>query len=217
MKEHKSTRALEHKLIDTNEHKSTSPDFIGMTCALVTCALLALAGCAENKYIQTTDRLCVSATTREAIMEASEDVLAKMSFKIEKFDVETGLIKTWPLSGAQSFEFWRKDSVGPFNQTEADLQSIQRTVELNISDNAGQICVNCIATTQRLSYTQSQTADEGYASVVETRRSAEKLLQANRQKSNITWIDLARDTQLETEIIKRIEKQLTTAKKESKK
>lgn len=186
----------------------------GLQKTLYLTLMLCLAGCAENRYNLTTDQLCVSATTKETAMAAAEDVLAKMHFTIEKLDVESGLIKTYPLSGAQTFEFWRKDSVGSFNRTEADLQSIRRTVELNISDKAGELCINCIATTQRLSYSQGQIADEGYATVVETRRSVEKLLPASRQKSNITWIDLGRDNQLETEIIKRIESHLSADKKQ---
>jgi hypothetical protein len=36
---------------------------------------------------------------------------------------------------------------------------------------------------------------------------------SSEQKSNMRWIDLGRDGQLETEILKRIEKRLSTAKK----
>jgi hypothetical protein len=178
------------------------------------CALLFwLAGCAENKYIKTTDQFCVPATTKEAIMTTAEKVLAEMHFTIEKLDDETGHIRTNPLSGAQSFEFWRTDSVGSFNRAEADLHSIRRTVELNIGEQSGQLCINCKATTQRLSLPQGQdAAGKGYTNIAESRRSTQKLKLGHEQKSNITWTDLGRDNQLETEILKRIETQLAAAK-----
>jgi hypothetical protein len=180
------------------------------------CALLFwLAGCAENKYIKTTNQFCVPATTKEAAMNTTEKVLAEMHFAIEKLDAETGFIRTNPLSGAQSFELWRTDSVGSFNRAEADLHSIRRTVELNIGEQSGQLCINCKATTQRLSLPQGQDATgKDYTNIAENRRSAQKLKPGHEQKSNITWTDLGRDNQLETEILKHIESRLLADKKQ---
>jgi hypothetical protein len=186
---------------------------------LLTCSLLLwFAGCAENKYIQTTEQICVPAITKANAMAAAEQVLAGMHFAIEKLDVEAGCIKTYPLVGAQTFEFWRSDSIGPFNRAEADLHSIRRAVELNITEQAGQLCINCKATTQRLSLSRGQTAaSQGHAIMSPGQRSIQNLKLDHSQKSNITWLDLGRDNQLETEIIKRIEKRLTAAKKEQNK
>jgi len=179
---------------------------------LLTCSLLLwLAGCAENKYIQTAEQICVPAITKVDAMAAAEQVLAEMHFAIEKLDVESGFVRTCPLSGAQTFEFWRADSVGSFNRAEADLHSIRRTVELDIGEQAGQLCINCRATTQRLSLPQGQTAvGQNHTIMSPRQRSLQKL--GDEQKSNISWLDLGRDNQLETEIIKRIEKQLTSEK-----
>jgi hypothetical protein len=183
---------------------------------LFTCWLLLwLAGCAENKYIRTTEQICPPAVTKTDAETIAESVLAEMHFTIEKFDAEMGYIRTNPLSGAQTFEFWRTDSVGSFNRAEADLHSIRKTVELNIGEQSGQLCINCKATTQRLSLPQGQdAAGKDYTNIAESRRSAQKLKLGHEQKSNITWTDLGRDNQLETEILKRIEKRLSTAKKE---
>jgi hypothetical protein len=177
---------------------------------LFACSLLFwLAGCAENKYTKTIEQFCPPAATRADAMTAAEQVLAGMHFDIEKFDVEAGYIRTAPLSGAQSFEFWRSDSVGSFNRTEADLYSIRRAVEINISEQAGQLCINCKATTQRLSLPQSQTAaEQGHPVMSPDQRSNQKLKLGHEQKSNLTWTDLGRDNQLETEILKRIESRL---------
>ena len=206
---------------------------------LLTCSLLFwLAGCSQNKYTKTIEQLCPPAATkadstsspRAEAMTAAEQVLAGMHFGIEKFDVDAGYIRTAPLSGAQSFEFWRSDSVGLFNRTEADLHSIRRAVEINISEQAGQLCINCRATTQRLSMPQSQTATDQQTVMAQQQKDVKKLKLGHEQKSNLTWTDLGRDNQLETEILKRIEshlpatagkpadkKQLSAAKKEQNK
>jgi hypothetical protein len=185
---------------------------------LLTCSLLFwLAGCAENKYATTIDQLCSPASNKTAAMTTAEKVLAGMHFRIEKFDVDAGYIRTAPLSGAQSFEFWRSDSVGSFNQTEADLHSIRRAVEINISEQAGQLYINCMATTQRLSFPQNQTEAGQHAVTSREQKDTKKLKLSREQKAILTWTDLGRDNQLETEILKRIEKQLAATKKESNK
>ena len=186
---------------------------------LLTCSLLFwLAGCAQNKYAKTIEQLCPPDANKTAAMTTAEQVLAEMHFSIEKFDVNVGYIRTAPLSGAQSFEFWRADSVGSFNRTEADMQSIRRAVEINISEQAGQLCINCRATTQRLSLPQSQsTTGQSHPVMSPDQRSVQTFKLGHEQKSNLTWTDLGRDNQLETEILKRIEKQLATTKKEQNK
>jgi hypothetical protein len=186
---------------------------------LFACSLLFwLAGCAENKYTKTIEQLCPPAATKTDAMTAAEQVLVGMHFGIEKFDVDAGYIRTAPLSGAQSLELWRSDSVGSFNRSEADLHSIRRAVEINISEQAGQLCVNCKATTQRLSLPQSQnTAGQNHPLISPDQKSVQTFKLGHEQKSNLTWTDLGRDNQLETEILKRIEKQLAATKKESNK
>jgi hypothetical protein len=186
---------------------------------LLACSLLFwLAGCTENKYTKTIEQLCSPAANKTTAMTTAEQVLAGMHFGIEKFDVDAGYIRTAPLSGSQSFEFWRSDSVGSFNQSEADLHSIRRAVEINISEQAGQLCINCKATTQRLSLPQSQNAAGQNQPVMSPdQKSVQKFKLGHEQKSNLTWTDLGRDNQLETEILKRIEKNLEATKKEQNK
>jgi hypothetical protein len=183
---------------------------------LVTCSLLFwLAGCAENKYAKTIEQLCPPAADKTAAMATAEQVLVGMHFGIEKFDVDAGYIRTAPLSGSQSFEFWRADSVGSFNQSEADLHSIRRAVEININEQAGQLCIICRATTQRLSLPQNQnTAGQNQPVMSPDQKSIQTFKLGREQKTTLTWTDLGRDNQLETEILKRIESRLTTDKKQ---
>ncbi len=160
---------------------------------LLTCSLLFwLAGCAQNKYTKTIEQLCPPAANKTdstsspqaAAMATAEQVLAEMHFSIEKFDVNAGYIRTTPLSGAQSFEFWRADSVGSFNRTEADMQSIRRAVEINISEQAGQLCIDCRATTQRLSLPQSQIATDQQTVMANQQNDAKNPKLSHEQKTS---------------------------------
>ena len=54
---------------------------------------------------------------------------------------------------------------------------------------------------------------QNYGALAESYHSAQRLKFGRDQKANIAWIDLGRDNQLETEIIKRIEKRLATLEK----
>ena len=179
---------------------------------IVYTAILYLAGCAGNGYVVTTEQVCTSDVTKPQLMASAEKVLAEMHFSIEKLDANTGYIKTVPLSGAQTLEFWRADSVGSFNRAEADLQTLRRTVELGITDDnaPGQVCINCIATTERLSMPQDLTASGQSQIVMSGRQKSVRKL--GERKADLRWVNLGRDAQLETEILKRISKQLPAAK-----
>jgi len=180
---------------------------------LIYSLLLLPAGCAENKYVKIIDQICPPGAAKADIMATTEQVLGEMHFAIEKLDSEAGYIRTFPLTGSQTFEFWRKDNVGSFNQAEADLHSIRRTTELNVIQQDGRPCLNCRVITQRLSLPQNQNTT-GRELLAETRHSAQKLKFGSEQKTNATWIDLGRDNQLETEILKRIESRLLADKKQ---
>ena len=178
--------------------------------AVIFVIIVHLAGCAGNKYSKTEDKLCVQAATKADAMAAAERVLAGMQFEIEKLDSDAGHIRTRPLAGAQTLEFWRTDNVGAFNRAEADLHSIRRTVELEVSQQAGVLCINCKASTQRLSESSEQTAGRGYKAIGGQRTTRKP---GRESKGNMTWIDLGRDGQLETKILKLIEKRLAKAEK----
>jgi hypothetical protein len=102
----------------------------------MTCALL-LAGCVQPQRQTPAERIYVPNIGEAKAMAIAEDVLADMRFTIEKADTRSGLIRTRPLSGAQFFEVWRSDNIGPDNGLAANLHTMRRTVELNVSRQAG--------------------------------------------------------------------------------
>jgi len=140
-------------------------------------------------------------------MEAAEDVLARMHFDIEKADIDSGVIRTRPLPGAQFFEFWRSDNVGADNSLAANLHSIRRTVELNISQQDGELCIGCDVRVQRLSIPEHRvsSSSRAYEMFSQSRPSLQKLGLNPEQKEEMAWIDLDNDIRLAAEILKRIE------------
>lgn len=176
---------------------------LGLT--IIFLASLALPGCARPEHVKTMDNLCLTGPDRQEALIAAEDVLSRMHFTIEKFDTDAGYIRTRPLPAAQSFEFWRSDNVGQFNSSEADLHTIRRTVEITAGRSDNQLCLECTAHVQRLSLLERDVATgRAYAIFSQSRHSLQSMKLSPEQKSGFAWIELGRDNQLETEILKQI-------------
>jgi len=192
-----------------NEPKS----LLFMACS----AFCLLAGCAQTQRHEVVEQICLPDTQSLGLpteklqaMQTAEDVLARMHFTIDKADAEQGIIRTRPLPAAQSFEFWRKDNVGSFNSTEANLHSIRRTAELGISQQGGQLCISCDVKIQRLSLPEREVTSSGrsYEMFTPSNQSIQVLELHPEQKKDMAWVDLGSDKQLATDILKQIEKQL---------
>jgi len=176
---------------------------------LIVCVII-ITGCAQPQHQQVVEQICLPDTQKPNAMQMAEDVLDRMNFTISKADTKQGIIRTKPLPAAQSFEFWRTDNVGSFNSTEANLHSIRRTAELHISRQDGQLCINCYVKAQRLSLPERRITGSGssYALFTTSKRSVQVLQLHPEQEKDMAWIDLDNDSQLATEILKQIEKQL---------
>ena len=181
---------------------------------LISCALL-LAGCAQQtsipQGIRVQDNTLIIEQSRGISMtdatEAAEDVLAEMHFTIEKADIDSGVIRTRPLPGAQFFEFWRSDNVGGDNSLTANLHTIRRTVELNVSQLDGELCLGCDVRVQRLSIPEHEVSSSAraYQMFSRSKPSLQRLTLNPEQQKEMAWIDLDNDTLLAAEILKRIE------------
>jgi len=185
--------------------------------ALMSCILL-MAGCVQQPSapigVKVQDNYLYIEQSRGIgkadTMEVAEDVLARMHFIIEKADVPGGLIRTRPLPGAQFFEFWRSDNVGGENSLAANLHTIRRTVELNISQRDGELCIGCDVQVQRLSLPERQvnSSARAYEMFSRSSPSLQKLSLHPEQKQAMAWIDLGKDTRFATEILKRIKERI---------
>jgi len=185
--------------------------------AFLACAVLfLLPGCAETRQFKAVEQICVTDADKVTAMQQTEEVLGKMHFTIEKSDVEQGLIRTRPLAAAQAFEFWRSDNVGAFNNAEANLHSIRRTVEVNVSQQAEKLCIGCNVKTQKLNLPESQisSSSQAYSMFSKSCPSIQKLVLNPTQKSGMCWVDLGQDNRLAAEILNRIEKKMRQPRKE---
>jgi len=185
--------------------------------ALITCSLV-FAGCTQ----QTSPKPGVGLPDIEFylkqeqkpkkayLMKVAENVLTEMHFTIGKADIDSGIIRTRPLPGAQFFEFWRNDNVGFENTLAANLHTIRRTVTLDISQQNQGIHIACKVQAQRMSLPERQVSSSArvYGMFSQSGPLLQRLILNPEQKKDMAWIDLDRDTRLEAEIIKRIEKRI---------
>ncbi|MBN1795099.1 MAG: hypothetical protein JW804_00340 [Sedimentisphaerales bacterium] len=175
---------------------------------LITTALsaLLLAGCQPEPQYKAAEPLCTQRTDKQYVMSTAEDVLAKLQFSIDKSDPASGYIRTNPLTGAQSIEFWRKDNIGSFNKNEANLHTIRRTVEMNVIESGGKLCIEPVVTVERMSlpsrdaYSPSQRA----SMFTRSKGSIQELSLYPQQRAGMEWIELGRDGLLEKEILRRL-------------
>jgi len=181
------------------------------TYALIACALV-FAGCAQQQQREVAAPVSVPDMGKAEIMEVAEDVLTGMHFAIEKADVPSGLVRTRPLPGAQFFEFWRSDNVGGKNSLQANLHTIRRTVELDISQHGDQLQIDCNVRVQRLSLPERDVSSSAQAYGMFTRSSPslQRMSFDTKQSQEMAWIDLEKDTRLAAEILKRIERRLAS-------
>jgi len=174
---------------------------------------ICLVGCREQDRPQVEVKpLCLPSTDKTAIMDAAEEVLARLHFDIEKFDIEQGIIRTRPLVGAQFFELWRHDNVGGYNAAEANLHTIRRTAELNLTRQGQGLCVTCDVQTERLNLPEQEITSSGRAYHLFSRSGAsmQRIKLNPKQEAGMSWISLGTDSELTAEILERIQEQLTT-------
>jgi hypothetical protein len=180
--------------------------------------MLIPAGCGEQQQFKAVERICLPQGDKALAMRAAEDVLGRMHFDIAKSDAQLGIVRTRPLAGAQFFEFWRKDTVGCKNQLQSNLHSIRRTVELNISRQAQELCIGCCVHTERLNLPACPvTSSARINRIFTTGSSSRQALKLDPElRKRMTWVDLGRDTQLQTQILNRIKQQILDRQKGTK-
>jgi hypothetical protein len=173
-------------------------------------ALFLVAGCAQTQRDEIITQVCVAGTNQTAVMEASQSTLGEMLFVIDKADARHGYIRTQPLSGAQFFELWRSDNVGGFNWAEANLHSVRRTAELNVSRQDHKLCIGCEVRVQRLTLPQQEITSTARAYMMFSRSTSrtQSLELRPDQRKQAAWIDLGKDARLAGRILERIEKKL---------
>ena len=173
-------------------------------------AVLCATGCHSKAGKQFPDnKICTSASQQEA-MDTSVKVLERIGFSIEKADAPNGYISTRALPAAQFFEFWRGDTRGGYNWVESNTQSIERTAELTITEEDGQVCVKCAVTILRLSLPEKEVSSSKQMPGLYSRSGVgmQRLAMNEGQRAGSEWVDMGPDKELEAYILKKIDKKL---------
>jgi hypothetical protein len=179
-------------------------------------ALLLIAGsaffngCANQTQLNPAETFCTPVDQETALIQAIETTLSQFHYTIDKSDPQTGIIRTNPLPAAKWFEFWRKDNVGSFNYTEANLHSLRKIIEINISQNADNLCIDCQARVQRLYLPQKHvtSSSRAYHLFSRSASSMQNLRLNPQQRTSVTWIDLGTDVRLSNEILSAIKQKI---------
>ncbi len=182
----------------------------GLVLIAVLCGVLVLGGCARPEKFAGVKNICIAGADRQEAMAACEDVLGRMYFGIAKSDAKAGYIRSQTLSGAQWFEFWRRDTVGGYNWAESNIHSVRRVVEMVIDERAGQVCVACDVSVQRLSLPEREISSISQLPGMFTKsgRSGQRFKFFRQQRSEVGLEDMGEDARLETVILRRVEKRI---------
>ncbi len=173
-----------------------------------------LVGCSEVPNASTSpSTLAIHTNSNQVVMDSACNILEQMHFKIDKADLNQGLIRTVPLSGAQWFELWRQDNVGWDAHLEANLQSLRRTVEIHLTPADQPERLECRVTIERLSFPTQPivSSAQAYRMLAAGTSDIQRLELHEDQKQQMAWLDLGDDNALAAAICDRIQTQLDKA------
>ncbi|MDI9431014.1 MAG: hypothetical protein RBR19_12100 [Sedimentisphaerales bacterium] len=179
-------------------------------------AVLA-AGCAgQHLRSEDTQAITIPNVTSDQAIDAIETTLRRMQFVVEKADAQAGVVRTLPLTGGQFFEFWRSDNVGAASTLEANLQTLRRSVRVDVFEADGQVHVQCITRVQRLSLPENEVASvsQAYRIHSHSRPTTQRIDLHPSQREAMHWIELGEDPKLAAEILRRIARNIEQSRKD---
>jgi len=187
-----------------------------MLFSLLTGLVLA-AGCATTPEPRPQEgSVNIADANMAEAMSSAEAALSRMHFVIEKADPAQGIIRTKPLTGAQFFEFWRSDNVGPAQTLEANLHTLRRSVELQLKPDGDEIHIDCQVHVQRLSLPANEVASisQAYRMYSRSTPSIQRLELEPEQREGLAWIDLGEDSALAERILQRVVERMAHQEKD---
>lgn len=177
---------------------------------LTAAAVVCVVGCADARRTAVpVDRLAVQ--DKAAAMAAAQETLRQMHFVIEKYDLEAGYIRTFPLRAGQFFEPWRQDNASMEALAQANLHSLRRTVEIfvEMSEPSARPSLHCRVTVEKLSLPPRPIRTMSRMANLYT-DSSQRVQSLDLDEAFIAameWIDMGTDAALEQRILARIQRQ----------
>jgi hypothetical protein len=181
--------------------------------SILAATLVGLSGCKTAGPVEGTRTECLSAA-QPAVMEAARDVVTSIGFRLDKYDIEAGVLTTKPLSGSQFFEVWKGDNANMYDATEAAIHSLQRIVEMQFTTSDKGVCVVCDAKVRRLSIPEREIVGTtgAYSAFTKSSTSLMGTRLNPAQARQMAWIDMGTDGALSEKILERMGKKLGTGK-----
>ena len=174
--------------------------------AIVGLVVFLFTGCSAPEQVVSSDPVCLPGVEVPEAMEAARTVLDRLQFTTEKYDVEARYIRSRPLSGAQFFQVWRQDNASAYTSAEANLKSLRRIVEMELSPFANRTCIKCRVYVQQLSLPEEPI--EGVmrmaGSYTKSGSSKQTLVLRGDQLEEMEWLDKGFDRELEQKILEKI-------------
>lgn len=159
-------------------------------------------GCSKRVRIPVEQPVCIANGDVEGVMESCSSALKKFGFIIEKYDVDVGYIRTRPLRGGQLFEFWRRDNVGRENIKDSSIHSIRRVAEVQLRQDAGKICVECVVNVWRLGMENDEPLS--WSEVQHMYTGGSESLSPTIEDEKTYWIEMGEDELLESELLREL-------------
>lgn len=169
-----------------------------------------LFGC-RARPVQHIEYIQPANVTAGQALQAADQVLGQMYFKVQTIDHHQGFVRTRPLPAGQLFEFWRKDNIGPYEHFQANIHSIQRVATVNIREENGQLTIGCDVQTYRISRPEPLRVHQMRAFSIFAREKTDITRIRHAQRTvPVRWTELGPDPDLQTLILQRIDTKLRT-------
>ena len=176
---------------------------------LLLCCTLFFGGCGRPQQAVSSGPVCLAFPAQQT-MAAAAEVLKELHFSLEKDDPQALYIRTRPLSGAQFFEFWRRDNADAYMTSQANLHSLRRIVEIEVYPRGQTVCTLCRVHVQRLSMPERpiESHRNMAAAFTESERTRQTIGVDDRQLEQMEWLDAGPDRALERRILNRLQRKL---------
>ena len=87
----------------------------------------------------------------DRLWQLGQAELKSRGFRLDRVDRRNGVIRTYPATSGQWFEFWRGDVVGARQSAQSNLQTVRRRVRLAMTPLADERCrLECTVVVEQL-------------------------------------------------------------------
>jgi len=161
---------------------------------------LLLSGCASAPVDRAKESVIVEAEAG-ILWQSCKSELKNRGFRLDRVDLRSGVIDTFPMVSRQWFEFWRRDVVDASSLSESSLQTIRRRVGIKLTPLGGnKYRFNCRVTVQRLSTPPSAVSGTVWAENVFYSTAGRSPIWNDPDDARV-WVTLENDTALTDNII----------------